>query len=87
MDNKKQAGKMIATAFDEYKARVIPQGASEIQIEETRMAFYAGATALFSGIIIKLSPGAEPTEGDIEVMEQTFQELQDYAASIKCILP
>lgn len=36
----------LAASFEEYRARVVPDGASEEQIIETRRAFYAGAMCM-----------------------------------------
>jgi len=37
----------VESAWDSYSKLVIPDGACDAQIKETRLSFYAGATAMF----------------------------------------
>lgn len=39
-------GVTIEAWFDDYAARVLPEGCSEIQRRETKRAFYAGVASL-----------------------------------------
>jgi hypothetical protein len=42
---------MIKAAWESYAANVLPKDAPEIQRQECRKVFYAGAAALFSSIM------------------------------------
>lgn len=63
-------------------ASIIPAGASAVQIEETRRAFYAGATVLF-GLLMKLEGGSEATAVDLETMDHIAAELAAFPGSIR----
>lgn len=65
--------------WESYRDNVLPVGAEEVQINETRLAFYAGAAALWSVVMNMLSPGAEPTDDDEQAMAEIEQELKSFA--------
>lgn len=44
----------IQAVWDKYQKDVLPQGCSQIQLQETRRAFYAGAAAVL-GITLELA--------------------------------
>ena len=69
---------VIATAWQSYLASVIPPDASDVQKLESRLAFYAGAAALWKGLMTVLESGAEPTEADLALMESIQTELTDF---------
>jgi hypothetical protein len=48
-----------------------------------RRAFYAGAQALFHGVLIALSPDAEPTEADLQFMSDLESELSEFGRAVK----
>lgn len=74
--------RLIAEEWASYAREVMPADASPVQKEETRLAFYSGATALFHTIIKSLSADPEPTDSDLTMMEDLHQELMDYAKSL-----
>lgn len=74
--------KIIDTAWRSYAEQVIPMNAPDIQRQECRRAFYAGAASVFSGIMTMLDPGAEPTDADLEKMSALEDELNQYAKSL-----
>lgn len=41
----------IEVMWEEYKAVAVPDGCSDVQLNETRYAFYAGASAIFHHMI------------------------------------
>lgn len=43
--------KMIALLWKGYRASVVPKSASATQLSETRQAFYAGASVLFTTLM------------------------------------
>lgn len=76
-------GKLIAGGWESYRAVIIPPTAPEIQITETKKAFFAGAQHLFSSIMAILDPGAEPTEQDLQRMTDIAAELEDWCEEMK----
>lgn len=77
----------LAAQWASYRERVMPVNAPPIQVSETRLGFYAGAAAMFDLLVMDLSPGPEPTEGDIDHMSALHQELRDFSNSIKSEIP
>lgn len=63
-----------------YAEQVIPAGASEVQQVECKRAYYAGAAALFVGILTALDAGSEPTENDLARMDDLRAELDEWLA-------
>jgi hypothetical protein len=49
---------------------------------ETRRAFYAGAHAVFTGMLANLSSDGELTRGDLEVMGGIQSELDEFLAEM-----
>lgn len=75
-------GKLVEAGWLAYLHKVMPKSASEIQIEETRRGFFAGAQHLFGSIITMLETGSEPTEKDLLRMDQIDAELKAYVAEL-----
>lgn len=73
-------GKIIEAGWASLKIMVIPADASETQLHEMRMAFFAGAQHLFGSIMSILDPGEESTENDLKRMELISDELQRFIA-------
>ncbi len=73
----------FAVKWAEFFARCIPPEASEIQRRETRRAFYAGGAALFQTILTLLEPGAEPTEGDLLLLDDLKAEFDGFAKDLE----
>ena len=48
-----------------------------------RRAFYAGAESILFRVINALAPDDEPTEADLEIMNNLEQELQEFAKRVK----
>lgn len=53
------------------------------QLDEMRMAFFAGAQHLFSSIMGILEPDAEPTAKDLIRMDQIDKELKRFLEEFK----
>ena len=66
------SAKRIEKEFQEYRREVIPVDAPQVQIDECRKAFYAGAWALMDVIINGLSPDKDPTAADIVCQIRRF---------------
>lgn len=75
-------GGLLHRAWISYLAQVVPSGAGAVQREEARLAFYAGAAAVFSGIQEGLTPGPEPEQADLDIFEGIQQELDAFAANV-----
>ncbi len=75
-------GKIIEAGWVIYLHKVVPASAGPVQINETRLAFFAGAQHLFASIMTILEPGAEPTEKDMQRMDHINNELRAFGASL-----
>jgi hypothetical protein len=71
-------GKLIEAGWIGLRIAAIPLDASALQLQEMRMAFFAGAQHLFASILTILEPDAEPTDKDLERMDLIQRELQDF---------
>jgi len=76
-------GKLIEAGFIGLKFASIPADAPEIQVEEMRNAFFAGAQHLFSSIMGILEAGSEPTAKDLDRMELIARELDGFIEQFK----
>ncbi len=72
-------GKLIEAGFQGLLLAVIPENASQIQIEEMRIAFFSGAQHLFGAIMSSLDEDEEPTEEDMQRMANISEELDRFA--------
>jgi len=61
----------------------LPPNAPQIQIDECRWAFFAGAQHLFASIISIMDADAEPTANDLRRMDQIHAELQKFAKELE----
>lgn len=74
------AGKIIEAGWVGYLHLVIPRNASQVQLDETRIAFFAGAQHLLASIVSVLDPGKEPTDADLARMGKIQAELDQFLA-------
>lgn len=73
------AGKIIEGGFVGFKMMVIPDFVPQVQINEMRMAFFAGAQHLFSSIMAVMDRGDEtPTEKDMLRISLIHYELENF---------
>ena len=72
------AGKIIEGGFAGFKMMVIPDSAPQVQTNEMRMAFFAGAAHLFTSIMAVMDSDREPTERDMHRMSMIAQELEEF---------
>jgi len=75
--------KLIETEWHNYRRKVIPTVAPEVQIIESRRAFFAGAWAYYSLVMEHLQPGAEPTDADMKFMADLDEEMRQFGARVK----
>lgn len=71
-------GLLIEAGWQMLKLMSVSPNASQIQLNEMRNAFFAGAQHLFASIMGILDPGSEPTDADMERMDNIAKELQNF---------
>lgn len=72
-------GLIIDAGFVGFRKLVINPQATERQVNEMRLAFFAGAQHVFGSIMTILDPGEEPTDADLFRMDAINKELQQFA--------
>jgi hypothetical protein len=79
-------GESVAAMFEDYR-KVIPETAPEIQIEETRRAFYAGAYYLLTSVA-KLGGDTEAEEeAGVQQLQALKDECEVFAANLTNAAP
>lgn len=76
-------GLIIAGGWAGFQLLVLPKDAPQIQIDEMRNAFFAGAQHLLNSIMSIIEPGEEPTENDMRRMDLIHKELDTYLAEFE----
>jgi len=76
-------GLLIQAGWVALRLTAIHQDAQQNQLDEMRMAFFAGAQHLFGSIMGILEPDAEPTEADLRRMDQIHRELDTFLEQFK----
>ena len=71
-------GKLIEAGWVGLRIACKLEDAPAIQLQEMRMAFFAGVQHLFSSIMSILDPGADPTDKDLERMDLIDRELKAF---------
>ncbi len=71
-------GKLIELGWQLLRIMVVPANAPQAQIDEMRMAFFAGAQHLYGSIMTMLEPGEDPTKADLSRMHQIDAELEEF---------
>lgn len=79
---RKTPDKMIEAGWDSYRRMCVPPDAGEVQVRETRQAFYAGASVLFEGIMCVLEPGEDPTTADMKVFDNLQKEIHAFGQEL-----
>ena len=74
---------LMAEQWDQFARTVLPANCSVVQKREMRRAFYSGAQSILFRVIASFAPESEPTEEDIQIMEDLSGELQDFAELVK----
>lgn len=77
-ENLADAGKIIEGGWLGIRLLAIPENAPQIQIDEMRTAFFAGAQHLFSSIMCVMDSEPEPTESDLHRMSMIHAELEAF---------
>jgi len=76
-------GQIIEAGWIGLRMASIRLTAPQIQIDEMRFAFFAGAQHLFSSIMMSLDPGAEPTDADLNRLTMIQSELTEFVRQYK----
>jgi hypothetical protein len=76
-------GKLIEAGFALYRQYVMSPTAPQIQIEECKWAFFAGAQHLFASIMSIMDEEHEPTEADMRRLDMIHTELAKFAKDIE----
>jgi len=76
-------GKLIEAGFVSYRLTAMNPRAGKTQLEETRMAFFAGAQHLFGSIMGILDDDREPTAEDLRRMDVISDELKIFIAEFE----
>ncbi len=71
----------IRESWNSYRREVIPADAPQVQIVESRKAFFAGAVALLGTIMNGLTAGPNSTPQDEQMMLDISSELRDYGTN------
>jgi hypothetical protein len=76
-------GKLMEAGWVGYRLGVLPLNAPAIQLDECKMAFFAGALHLFSSIMNILDEDAEPTEADLDKMDKIHREMAAFTDQLE----
>lgn len=76
-------GKLIETGFDALRTMAIAPDAPQIQVDEMRLAFMAGAQHLWASVMSVLDPGPGETPGDMMRMAKIQAELDAWQQTIE----
>jgi len=69
----------VADAFASYRRDVIPAAATDVQVEECRRAFYAGAWQMYLSLVLQTADLAD-AEGE-RYLEALSDELMAFKAA------
>jgi hypothetical protein len=74
---------LVGQRWRQYSSKILdPIQANQIQRQETRRAFYAGASALMTIILENMSSGDEVQESDLTMMDSLKAELDNFVAAV-----
>jgi hypothetical protein len=76
-------GKLIEAGWIGYNHLALSKDAPQIQRDECRMAFFAGAQHLFGSMLGILEEDRDPTPADLERMSQINAELEAFLVTFK----
>jgi hypothetical protein len=72
----------MAAAWAEFEHKVL-SGASPVQRDEMRKAFYCGGVSIFFGLIMGLDPSSpDATDGDLAQMDAIKTEFEAFQAEM-----
>lgn len=77
------AGKIIEGGWAGFRMMTMHKDAPQIQVDEMRSAFFAGAQHLLSSMMVAMDDGLEETEQDLKRMGLIAKELDDFICGFK----
>jgi hypothetical protein len=77
------SGKLIEAGWIGLRIAAIPKDAPTVQLNEMRMAFFAGAQHLFGSIMKALDPDDEVTDDDMRRLDLINAELNLFLVDFK----
>lgn len=75
--------KALEAEWEDYRRKVIPLHAGEVQVAESRRAFFAGAASVYNLITERLEPGQEATDNDLKFLDDLNTELREFAKAVR----
>jgi hypothetical protein len=72
----------IQSSWESYQAQVMPKDAPDVQVIETRRAFYAGCQTIL-GIMYGIGDDSISEDAGIQMIETLHQECQLFLSGIK----
>lgn len=76
-------GKLIEAGFNALRSMAIAPDAPQIQVDEMRLAYMAGAQHLWASIMSVLDPGEEETPADLMRMAMIQDELDAWKQTLE----
>ncbi|MCP3669382.1 MAG: hypothetical protein GY814_02880 [Gammaproteobacteria bacterium] len=76
-------GKLLETGFEAFRKLIIPEDASQMQVDDMRLAYMAGAQHLWASILTVLDSGGEETPADLMRMGKIQAELDSWEQTLK----
>jgi hypothetical protein len=76
-------GKLMEAGWVAYRLQVLHPSAGKVQLDETRLAFFAGAQHLWGSINGMLDDGINETPTDMRRMGQINDELNKFSDQLK----
>jgi hypothetical protein len=73
----------VASQWESFAALVLPADAGDVQRQETRRAFYAGAQALLGLMMHGLEATDEVTDDDVASLTRLQEELAAFVRDVK----
>ena len=71
-------GKLLEAGFSMLQELMIPPQALQVQVDDMRLAYMAGAQHLWSSVMTSLDPGSEETVDDLARMDKIQVELDTW---------
>lgn len=71
-------GKVIGGGFAAMRLAMIPRDASAAQVDDLRIAYFAGAQHLYASMMATLDPDEDPTPADLQRMALIDAELRAF---------
>jgi len=72
---------LMEEGWEGFREKCVPPSAGSVQVRETQQAFYAGAGYLLAQLMLRLDPGAAPTDENMSLVDEVYAELVAFAKS------